>query len=46
MSGQTVFSKNMQGAQTIQLAGDLRPGAYIISCISHNSTTNQKLFVE
>jgi hypothetical protein len=46
MNGQTVYSSNLNGSQTLNVNGVLKQGAYIVSLISSKSTRNQKLFIE
>jgi hypothetical protein len=46
MNGQTVYSSNLNGSQSLNVNGVLKQGAYIVSLFSSKSTRNQKLFIE
>jgi hypothetical protein len=46
MNGQTVYSRNLNGSQSLNVNGVLKQGAYIVSLISSKSTRNQKLVIE
>ncbi len=46
INGQTVFSNQLNGSQTLNVNGNLKQGVYIVSLVSNKSRVNQKLFIE
>ena len=46
MNGQTVFAKQMNGSQVMNVNGVLKSGAYLVNVVSAKFNQNIKLFVE